>query len=263
MIPNLLIAGAQKSGTSWLHRMLVHHPAFEMSRRKELSYFSLPEAAYDEGWGAYQENWSTSARWRGESTPHYFWKREGPFGPAQGPDVARRVATRLGADVDVLVSLRDPVSRAISGYWHNFSRGRFDLPTSLFQLAPSMGVIDLGFYRRHHEHWIRTLGAERVHVLLYDDLRADPRAFLAGALEALRAPVDDQAFWRAVPLDKVVHRKDWMAPIREARNPVTATEVAALLELYRDDIAYVEHLIGRDLSEWRDLDVLIARHVRS
>ena len=258
--PNLLIAGAQKSGTSWLHAMLAHHPDIAMSQPKELGYFDRSPADFESDWDDYLAHWSGAdgaKRWRGESTPHYFWKRQGAFAPAVPHDAATRVHERLGDDVTVIVALRDPVSRAVSGYWHNFSHGRFDLTTSLFRLPPAMGIIDLGFYRRHHEHWASVLGAERINVLLYDDLVTSPRGFLTDALRIIGASPDARGF--APPVDDVVHTKRWLNPFKK-RTPIEPVEVAALFDLYRDDIAFVEDLTRRDLPAWRDLDGLIAAH---
>lgn len=256
--PNLLIAGAQKSGTSWLHSMLAHHPDIAMSQPKEIGYFDRSEEDYAAGWQDYLAHWSGDdgdKRWRGESTPHYFWKRQGPFAPAVPHDAAQRIHQRLGDDLTVIVALRDPVGRAVSGYWHNFSHGRFDLTTSLFRLPPAMGIIDLGFYRRHYEHWASTFS--RVNVLLYDDLVANPRAFLGDALAIIGASPDAPGF--DPPVDERVHTKRWLAPFKR-RTPIEPVEVAALLDLYRDDIAFVEHLTQRELPSWRDLDGLIRAH---
>jgi hypothetical protein len=265
MKPNLLIAGAQKAGTTWLHRMLEHHPDIAMSAKKELNNLRLPEASFRARWEEYLAHWEgRTERWRGESTPHYFWDARPPYGPQGVPDVARRVRDELDDDTVVLVLLRDPVSRAVSGYWHNFSRQRLDpQTTSLFRTPPEMGVIDLGFYRRHHEHWVDTLGAGRVKVLLYDDLVADPEGFVVSALEAIGAPTDVPEFWAAIDVNARIHDKSWVKEYRAANNPITAIEVAALLDLYRDDIDYVEQVTGRDLAAWRDRDALVAKHARA
>ena len=265
MKPNLLIAGAQKSGTTWLHKLLAQHPDIAMSERKELNYFQRPESVYRANWDRYLDNWAgATERWRGESTPHYFWCCQPPFGPRGMPDAALRIKERLGDDLTALVLLRDPVSRAVSGYWHNFAMKRFDPATvGIFRLPPQMGVIDLGFYRRHHEHWATVLGPDRIHTMLYDDLVANPKGWIVQALDAIGASVDVPDFWASIDPEQRIHDRVWVKKYRKQRPSVTAAEIAALLELYRDDIAYVEDLTGRALPAWRDLDALIARHCAS
>ena len=259
MLPNLLIGGVQKSGTSWLHRMLEQHPSFFMSEKKELNFFNQPaRVADDDAWAAYQQHFAGSEdrRWRGESTPHYFWHQgDSPYSPRSGHDPAAAIRDRLGADLDVILVLRDPTSRAVSGYWHNFAQGRFDLATSLFRLPPQMGIIDLGFYRRHYEHWAATLGAERLHVLLYDDLVADARGFLVGALDVLGAETTEQHL-ATIPVRGRVYENTMVRKFKRNLKPIHPIEIAALVDLYRDDIDFVRRLTGRALPGWDDVDML-------
>ncbi len=261
MQPNLLIVGAQKSGTTWLHRMLAKHPEIFMAEGKELNFFNRPDRVRDEQqWLAYQALFEGGAdrKWRGESTPHYFWRTGGnAASPARAHDTAAIIDERL-PDVTLLVSLRDPVSRAVSAYWHHFSQGRFDLPTSMFQLPWEYGVIDLGFYKRHWQHWHGIFG-DRLNVLLYDDLVADPKAYLEQALKTL-GEVGTDRFWKSVDLTQRPLNRTWVKVFKEKRHAIKPMEIVALLSLYEDDIAFVEELTGRDLSPWRDVDRLIAKH---
>lgn len=261
--PNLLIAGVQKAGTSWLHRRLAQHPDFFMSDPKELHFFQAPEKVHSTSeWKAYLDHFKGAEqyRWRGESTPNYFHSGPGPFSPDERADSAAEVARRLGADVQVVVSLRDPVSRAVSGYWHQFRRARLDLTESIFRLPTLWSIIDFGLYRRHYEHWARTVGADRIHVVLHDDLVNDPRGFLSAVLTKLDTPEPAPDVWGPKDLAERVNDPVWLRDYRRERNPITATEIAALLEIYRDDIAFVEELTGRSLDGWRDLDALVRRH---
>ena len=43
--PDFLIVGAQRAGTTWLHRVLRQHPALWLAPVKELHYFDKPEIA--------------------------------------------------------------------------------------------------------------------------------------------------------------------------------------------------------------------------
>lgn len=262
-VPNLLIAGVQKAGTSWLHRRLAQHPDFFMSDPKELHFFQAPEKVDSSAeWKAYVEHFKGSEGycWRGESTPNYFHSGPGPFSPDQRADSAAEVARRLGDDVTIIISLRDPVSRAISGYWHQFRRARLDLTESIFRLPKLWSIIDFGLYRRHYEHWAKAIGADRIHVVLHDDLIADPRGFLSQVLAALETPEPDTDVWSDADLIERVNDPVWLRTYRKERNPISSTEIAALLEIYRDDIAFAEDLTGRSLEAWRDLDALVAKH---
>lgn len=261
--PNLLIAGVQKAGTSWLHRRLAEHPDFFMSEPKELQFFQHESKVRDSAaWKSYLSAFEGSEgyRWRGESTPNYFHSGAGPFSPDGRADSAAEVARTLGDDLRVIVSLRDPVTRAVSSYWHQFRKARLDLTESIFRQPKTLSIVDFGLYRRHYEHWSSTLGADRIQVLLHDDLVANPRAFLSAVLLALGTPEPEPDVWTNASLTQRVNDPVWLRQYRKTRNPVTATEISALLEIYRDDIAFAEEVTGRELDSWRDLDALIARN---
>ena len=54
MLPNFLIVGAQKCGTTTLHSVLDLHPKIAMSRVKELNFFSF-QKNYQKGLSYYSE----------------------------------------------------------------------------------------------------------------------------------------------------------------------------------------------------------------
>ncbi len=135
-LPNLVVIGAMKCGTSALHSYLALHPEIAMSARKELDFFVDGEIAqgadlaFDEedlrvehtgehnwsrGRGWYERQFSDRAPVRGESSPSY----TAPWNPA----VAERMAEVL--DRPKLVFLvRDPLERSVSNYEHQRALGR-------------------------------------------------------------------------------------------------------------------------------------------
>lgn len=259
MLPNLLIAGAQKSGTTWLHRMLRHHPDVFMTRTKELGFFSDPSHRGDEtALAAYEKHFARArrARWRGESTPQYFWCRgERPWSPpVRSIEPADFVAEVLGDSLErVLVVLRDPVSRAVSAYHHNNGRGRVAEGQGIFDCPTSMGLVDLGLYSVHWQHWVGVLGEDRMRVYLYDDLAARPEQFLATVMTDLGLEATPDVLEAARP-DRTVHGR---SPLQVAPT-LPASDLDRLLELYEPEIAWVEQLTGRALPGWRDRDALVA-----
>jgi hypothetical protein len=262
--PNLIIAGTQRAGVSWLRERLAHHPDVFVAGVDGRNFFSHPgRLSSPEQTASYEAAYSShgGARWRIDATPTYFWHANGgPFSPRRH-DAAQAISNRLGPGAQMMVVLRDPVSRALAGYWHTFAGGHFKGATSPFQVPPHFGVIDLGFYRRHYEHWSKILGPDRMHVVLYDDLVTDPQGYLQQVLQILELePSSD--YWESAGLQDRNGRRMWLEPFKK-QSEITAQEVAALLELYREDIAFVEELVGRDLPTWYDLDGLISLHTSS
>lgn len=259
MLPNLLIAGAQKSGTTWLHRMLGHHPDVFMTKVKELGFFSNPAHHGDPAALAdYEQHFAQAgdARWRGESTPHYFWHRgDRPWSPpVRSIEPAEFVDDVLGSRLErVLLVLRDPVSRAVSAYHHNNARGRVRAGQGIFDCPLAMGLVDLGLYPVHWQHWAGVLGEERLTVYLYDDLAADPGEFLVRVMTDLGLEVSPEVLDAARP-DRTIHGgRPPQVPPR-----VPPADLERLLEISEPAITWVEQHTGRSLPSWRDLDTLVA-----
>jgi Sulfotransferase domain len=120
-LPNLLIIGAAKAGTTALYDYLAQHPQVFLSRDKEPMFFSR-EDYYAKGLDWYEDVYFEGAEdypVRAEATPHYlYWSEK----------VAPRIRQAYGEwPVKFIVSFRDPVSRAYSWYWNMVREGREDL----------------------------------------------------------------------------------------------------------------------------------------
>ena len=116
-LPDFVIIGAMKSGTTSLYSFIVKHPAVAPAAKKELHYFSV-QYARGELW--YRSNFptnlsrcifykKTSQRLHsGEASPLYLFY----------PLVPGRMKKTL-PDVKLIVILRNPVDRAYSHYYHS------------------------------------------------------------------------------------------------------------------------------------------------
>ncbi len=119
-LPDFLVIGAQRCGTSSIYKYLEQHPCVLSSLRKETEYFSA-RWANGEGW--YRAHFPSEAR-KGqvarrkghavsfEATPYYLFH---PLAPAR--------AAALVPDVRLIILLRNPVDRAYSHYRHSVRRG--------------------------------------------------------------------------------------------------------------------------------------------
>lgn len=111
MLPNFLITGAQKAATSWIAVCLREHPQIFIPESKEIffydKYFSQGLKWYEsqfEGWAG-----ETAV---GEATPNYIFELKAP----------ERIFKTLG-NIKLITSLRHPVDRAYSAFWHYVRRG--------------------------------------------------------------------------------------------------------------------------------------------
>jgi hypothetical protein len=128
-LPDFLIIGCQRGGTSSLYKYLGRHPQISPALRKESEYFSVN---YTKGEDWYRAHFPV--RWRiaaselvggdrlvFEATPDYLLD---PRAPQRARD--------LVPDAKLIVLLREPGARALSHYMHNM---RLGLETEPFELA--------------------------------------------------------------------------------------------------------------------------------
>lgn len=262
--PNLIIAGAQKSGTSWLHAQLRQHPAIFMPAVKELGYFNRMDKITE---AEYLEHFTEAGdvTYIGEATPHYFWKKidNSRFSETPGQyDVATEMHRLLGPDLQLVLSLRDPVSRAISGWHHNICMGRNLDHIGILDCPASMGLVDLGMYERHWMHFENLFGRANMHVVLYDDLVSSPRDYLAWVLHLLNLTAAENYFAGLNLGDRVNTRAHLEKRLPDGMTLPKANpdELAQLMEMYQPHIAFTEQVSGRNLEAWRDIDSLCSKY---
>jgi Sulfotransferase domain len=211
-LPDFLIIGTQRGGTTSLYKYLVQHPNLAHALTKEIRFFDLN---YRRGLAWYRSRFPSrrhrsSVRRRtgsplvvGEASPDYLFH----------PLVPARVARDL-PDVRLIVLLRDPVDRAYSHYWHQFKRGhetlsfREAVEAEPGRLAGEVEriVADPSYvsYERHHHsylargvyvdqltRWMEHIPRDRFLVERSEDFFQDPRLVYKRVLEFLDLPDHD------------------------------------------------------------------------
>ncbi len=111
-LPNLVIIGAMKSGTTSLHHYLNHHPQIYLSNPKELHFF-IQEKNWQKGLEWYRSHFNSDAPIRGETSPSYSaypkWK-----------GVPQRMYSVI-PNAKLIYILRDPIERMISHYLNRYA----------------------------------------------------------------------------------------------------------------------------------------------
>lgn len=162
--PTYVGIGAQKCASTWLHRILAEHPQVAVPQVKELDFFSY---RYDHGFQWYEQNFreGSAAQARGEISPSYFCEHAVP----------ERVA-RYVPEAKILLSLRDPVQRALSNHRHEVRVGHLKGPDFSFEtgLKNNPMYVEQGRYATHLKNWLRHFPRERILIVLMEDVEADP-----------------------------------------------------------------------------------------
>ena len=117
-LPNLLIVGAAKSGTTSLHNYLKQHPDIFMTKHKEPHFLINSEIGTGRVHKAvitlqdYKKMFETDGKYRykGESSVMYLAFPEFSI---------KNIKRYLMPDVKIIIMLRNPIERAFAGYLHN------------------------------------------------------------------------------------------------------------------------------------------------
>ncbi len=233
MYPDFLVIGAQKAGTTWLHRNLQAHPDIWMPRR-EVHYFDrkIKDASFDDAWYAslFEPGVGKTV---GEYTPSY--------SVVDRELVAH--AHELMPDARIIFSMRNPVERAWSqanmtlvkkegGVEHvgeKELRGLFDRERA--QLRTN--------YLRTLENWGAYYQPERFFVGFLEDIHFHPEELLKGAYGFLGV---DPSF-RPPKMNKRVNSR--------SSDAMPTWAASYLAGVYRDIIRELDGRFGGYASFWR------------
>ncbi len=223
VLPNFLVVGFQKAGTTSVYHYLAQHPDVFVSPRKELNFFSsiveqpqidprLTSGFTDpEAYGAVFAP-GAGRKAIGEASPLY----------ATDPAVPAEI-DRLIPDARLIALVRNPVERAYSEYWMRVrdKRERRSFETAIQEEREAAGdrswrqgtdtYLATGFYARHLEPYWDRFGPDRLACHLFEDLEADPAGVMRDIFRFLDIDPD------FVPDTSVRHNASGMAKSRLLR----------------------------------------------
>ena len=174
-LPNLIVIGGLKCGTTSLHHYLGLHPEVEMSRPKELNFF-VGELNWELGPDWYRSHFRAAAPVRGETSPHYT-----NLPRFQG--VAERMAATLGTDARVIYMVRHPIERLLSHFLHNVGGGYEARELDDAVRDPLYAYVQRGLYAMQLEPYLASFGADRVLVVGREELGRERQATMRRVFE--------------------------------------------------------------------------------
>jgi hypothetical protein len=183
-LPNFVIIGAMKCGTTSLHSYLQEHPEVSVSRRKETNFF-VAEKGWRRGLDWYLAQFDGRKPVRGEASPNYT-----KFPVFAG--VAARLKQMI-PDARLIYIVREPVARLVSHYMHNVDKGRERRSlAAVFSDCENNDYLDVSRYFMQLEQYLEHFAAEQILVLSLEGLSARPVETLRMVAQHIGAdPVHD------------------------------------------------------------------------
>ena len=181
----LMIVGAQKSGTSSLLRYLAQHPDIRTHAQPEMTFF-LQEHEYRRGY-----KWAFDKYFAGEHDPGEIEDKQliaKNVMVMHSSEVMQRIYEH-NPDMHLVVLMREPVARAYSAYWWARRRGWENIKTYEDALAAEEARLNEDWFKwrqcayrynsiyyPHVKNLMTQFGSDRVHCILTDDLKEDADA---------------------------------------------------------------------------------------
>jgi hypothetical protein len=173
LLPDFIIAGAMKCGTSSLHHILAHHPDIFIPD-KELHFYDMDDMLQHPDFFIYEGKKWQFPDFQEEKEAYLNWYngffRQAKDGSIKGEDsttyIASTIAPKRIADINpsakIIILLRDPADRCYSHYWHLVRTGRTSERFERALYRNENMILQRSLYRRQLEHWLDYITAEKM-----------------------------------------------------------------------------------------------------
>lgn len=289
-LPDFLIVGAARSGTTSLYHYLKQHPQIFMPEDKEPWFFPFADVKddeifkrksnivtdFDEYTNLFKDARDSQVLGEGSTIYLYLYKETIANIKRYHPD---------WKNLKIVIIIRNPVERAFSHYLVvsangviNFSFEELVKKCKLKQVSKYSNVVDYGFYYNQIKNYKDTF--DHVKIFLYEDLKEDSKQLVQGLYSFLDVEttfIPDTTIEHNISinsnnilLNKFLYKQNLFKnlikpfiPLRTrvrikntilkkiARKPEIKRETKKFLtEVYKEEILRLQDLINRDLKQW-------------
>jgi hypothetical protein len=207
-LPNFLIIGAPKAGTTAMYKFLRQHPQIFMPENKEPGFFAYrgkqPDFAGPGDAYAWTNRWSVVEL---EAYQHLFDGGKGAISLGEATTMylywppAAQTIKQYVPDARLIAILRNPVDRAFSHYRHLIRDVREPETDFLKAMeledervaqhyAPAWHYRRVGLYAEQIQRYFNGFDREQMRIYLYDDFKAQPMAIMQDILKFLEVDAD-------------------------------------------------------------------------
>jgi sulfotransferase family protein len=280
-LPNLLIIGGLKCGTTSMHHYLGLHPEIQMSKPKELNFF-VDCQTWDLGLDWYRGRFDDRFKVRGESSPHY-------TNQPRFMGVPERIHQHI-PEARLIYMVRDPIKRILSHWTHATGAGYEPREMVETLSRTDTAYIHRSMYWRQLQPFLELFDPAQIAVFTQEELQAEReqtmrQAFaFAGVDETFTSEQFDrewekssakhggryQVMERLIKLpgfrsfdrnfDRLPESMRWMVEkvVHDPEKPPAPKPrldehlFEHLRAVFREDVAGLQDFAGREFANWHD-----------
>lgn len=240
-LPDFIIPGFQKCGTTALWTNLNKHPQLSMAGKKEINFFSDTET-HNRGNGWYAGHFKNDGNLWGDASPNYLDREE---------KYVERMKDVI-PDVKFIVSIRNPIDRAYSAYNHymqNLSKSRkhtgwlrpgesFDENISAEEsLGFVKGMVGMGFYVDKLKYLLKYYNRNQIHIVIQEKMYVNPEEIYNEIFSFLDVKPKQLVYGYS-------HRRKYDEPIGE----YCKERLSAIYAPYNERLF---EFLGYEIDEWK------------
>ena len=284
-LPNLLIIGAMKAGTTSLYMDLTEHANAFFTEDKEPAALCDDAVLGHEGRSAYANLYARASEEQLICDASTAYSKLPDF-----PDVAERAVKVLPDDFKIVYIVRHPIQRIISQHHHELTMGLVG-PDVNEATAANARYVQYSQYAYQLQPWIEAIGMERIRVIVFEDYIARRQEIVDDVLQFLGLPPEPHqgeaqkvynrsegkhaknSFWNSVqhsaayrklirpliPIDLRLRLYRWILPSAPDRpSPPTAETTRRLARSVLDDVRELREILARPEPLWPEIEELAA-----
>ncbi len=167
-LPDFFLAGCQKTASTWLYQCFAEHPEIHVPATDATHFFTFN---YHKGLDWYKQIYKDYRNQQivGDTTPSYIRDFDAP----------ERIAAYY-PEAKIIFTLRNPIDRAFSHYWHEKAKNKinYDFSEVLDNYDLYQNYIVSGFYYKYLCRYLNYFKREQILILVFDELKQDPESFI-------------------------------------------------------------------------------------
>jgi hypothetical protein len=179
-IPDFIIAGAMKCGTTSMHYILDSHPNVFIPQ-KEINFFDVDDLIQHPDFFFFESQRWCYPSFAKKNAEYWSWYRAffADAGEDQllgedstcylASDVAPERISKVDKEIKIIIMLRDPVDRAYSHYWHLVRTGRATLSFEETLQTEPASVLIRSLYEKQVRNYLRFIPRDRLFFVIFED----------------------------------------------------------------------------------------------